>query len=70
MPEPVTQSRTHLRSTDLTNLAAMANAVKAAEATAPTRPHPGVKSAAANALGPVAALIDRTRDTIRKTMGK
>ncbi|MEU1012208.1 hemerythrin domain-containing protein [Streptomyces sp. NPDC005890] len=59
------------RSTDVTNLAAMAKAVKAAEAMAPTRPHPGVESAAANvALGPVAALMDRTKDAVRKAMGK
>jgi hemerythrin superfamily protein len=59
------------RSTDVTNLAAMAKAVKAAEAMAPTRPHPGVESAAANvALGPVAALMDRTRDAVRKAMGR
>ncbi|MEV6960704.1 hemerythrin domain-containing protein [Streptomyces sp. NPDC051207] len=59
------------RSTDVTNLAAMAKAVKAAEAMAPTRPHPGVQSAAANmALGPVAALMDRTKDAVRKAMGK
>ncbi|MFF9396154.1 hemerythrin domain-containing protein [Streptomyces griseoluteus] len=60
----------HLRrSTDVTNLAAMAKAVKAAEAMAPTRPHPGVESATANmALGPVAALMDRTKDAVRKTM--
>jgi hemerythrin superfamily protein len=58
------------RSTDVTNLAAMAKAVKAAEAMAPTRPHPGVESAAANvALGPVAALMDRTKDAVRKAMG-
>ncbi|MFF1301550.1 hemerythrin domain-containing protein [Streptomyces sp. NPDC058307] len=58
------------RSTDLTNLAAMAKAVKAAEAMAPTRPHPGVESGAANvALGPVAALMDRTKDAVRKAMG-
>lgn len=63
---------THIRrSTDVTNLAAMAKAIKAAEAMAPTRPHPGVESAAANvALGPVAALMDRTKDTVRKAMGK
>ncbi|MFF7177528.1 hemerythrin domain-containing protein [Streptomyces sp. NPDC008121] len=63
---------THIRrSTDSTNLAAMAKAVKAAEAMAPTRPHPGVESGAANmALGPVAALMDRTRDAVRKAMGK
>ncbi|MET9443747.1 hemerythrin domain-containing protein [Streptomyces sp. NPDC006610] len=59
------------RSTDVTNLAAMAKAVKAAQAMAPTRPHPGVESAAANmALGPVAALMDRTKDAVRKAMGK
>ncbi|MFD5575541.1 hemerythrin domain-containing protein, partial [Streptomyces cadmiisoli] len=58
------------RSTDVTNLAAMANAVKAAEAIAPTHPHPGIESGAANlALGPVAALMDRTKDAIRKAMG-
>ncbi|MFH8800781.1 hemerythrin domain-containing protein [Streptomyces sp. NPDC017936] len=62
---------THIRrSTDVTNLAAMAKAVKAAEALAPTRPHPGVESGAANvALGPVAALMDRTKDAVRKAMG-
>ncbi|MFG2772765.1 hemerythrin domain-containing protein [Streptomyces sp. NPDC048350] len=59
------------RSTDATNLAAMAKAVKAAEAMAPTRPHPGVESGAANvALGPVTALMDRTKDAVRKAMGK
>ena len=59
------------RSTDVTNLAAMAKAVKAAEAMAPTRPHPGVESATANvALGPVAALMDRAKDAVRKAMGK
>ncbi|MEU1024796.1 hemerythrin domain-containing protein [Streptomyces sp. NPDC005904] len=62
----------HLRrSTDAAGLAAMAEAVKAAEAMAPTRPHPGVESGAANlALGPVAALVDRTKDAVRKAMGK
>ncbi len=59
------------RSTDVTNLAAMAKAVKAAEAMAPTRPHPGVESATANvALGPVAAIMDRTKDAVRKAMGQ
>jgi hemerythrin superfamily protein len=59
------------RSTDVTNLAAMAKAVKAAEAMAPTRPHPGVEAASANvAVGPVAALMDRTKDAVRKAMGK
>jgi hemerythrin superfamily protein len=62
---------THIRrSTDVTNLAAMAKAIKAAEAMAPTRPHPGVESGAAhNAVGPVADLTDRTKDTVRKVMG-
>ncbi|MGA5285696.1 hemerythrin domain-containing protein [Streptomyces pseudogriseolus] len=58
------------RSTDVTDLAAMAKAIKAAEAMAPTRPHPGVESGAKNvALGPVAALMDRTKDAVRKAMG-
>jgi hemerythrin superfamily protein len=63
---------THIRrSTDVTNLASMAKAVKAAEALAPTHPHPGAESGAANvALGPVAALMDRTKDAVRKAMGK
>ncbi len=63
---------THIRrSTDITELASMAKAVKAAEAMAPTRPHPGVESAAANmTLGPVVALMDRTKDAVRKAMGK
>ncbi|MEU1889597.1 hemerythrin domain-containing protein [Streptomyces pristinaespiralis] len=62
---------THIRrSTDAAKLAAMARAVKAAEAMAPTRPHPGVESGAANmALGPVAALMDRTKDAVRGAMG-
>ncbi|MFF8315995.1 hemerythrin domain-containing protein [Streptomyces bobili] len=59
------------RSADATGLAAMARAVKAAEAMAPTRPHPGVESATANvALGPVAALMDRTRDAVRTAVGR
>ncbi|MFD5161969.1 hemerythrin domain-containing protein [Streptomyces hawaiiensis] len=63
---------THIRrSTDAGGLATLAKAVKAAEAMAPTRPHPGVESGAANvALGPVAALVDRTKDAVRKAMGK
>lgn len=63
---------THIRrSTDATNLALMARAIKAAESMAPTRPHPGIQSGAANmALGPVAALMDRTKDAVRKAMGK
>jgi hemerythrin superfamily protein len=41
-------------------------AVQAAEATAPTHPHPGTESAAKNLLvGPAAAVVDRVRDAIR-----
>jgi hemerythrin superfamily protein len=50
-------------------LRALATALKAAEATAPTRPHPGVESAKANLLlGPPAAVMDRVRDLLRKAM--
>ncbi|MFI6516907.1 hemerythrin domain-containing protein [Spirillospora sp. NPDC050679] len=52
-------------------LKAMAAAVKAAEATAPTHPHPGTESATKNMLvGPVAALMDRTRDALRNVKDK
>lgn len=50
---------------------AMAVGVKAAEALAPTHPHPGVETATENLLaGPLLAMKDRTRDVIRKAMGK
>ncbi|MCW2887469.1 MAG: hypothetical protein QOE54_5580 [Streptosporangiaceae bacterium] len=50
-------------------LKGMVAAVKAAEAIAPTHPHPGVESPTKNlALGPMAAVVDRTRDAIRKAM--
>jgi hypothetical protein len=43
--------------------------VRAAEAVAPTHPHPGVESAAANtAAGPLMSLFDRTKDMIREVM--
>ncbi|MEV0444718.1 hemerythrin domain-containing protein [Streptomyces spectabilis] len=59
------------RHTEPGRLTTMAAGVRAAEAVAPTRPHPGVESAAGNvALGPLAALVDRTRDAVRKAMGK
>ena len=52
-------------------LAGMARAVQAAQALAPTHPHPGVESPTANVLvGPFAAMIDRTRDVIRQAMNK
>lgn len=49
----------------------MAAAVKAAEATAPTHPHPGTESASKNMLvGPMAAVADRVRDMIRDARDK
>jgi hemerythrin superfamily protein len=54
--------------TDPSALRFMAGAVKAAEAVAPTHPHPGVESAAANLmLGPLAAIVDRVKDAVRGT---
>jgi hemerythrin superfamily protein len=47
----------------------LADAVRAAEAFAPTRPHPGVESATANlAAGPALAVVDRVRDAVRAAM--
>ena len=55
---------------DQERLERMARAVEAAEAIAPTRPHPGVESPIANlALGPVVAVVDKARDAIRKVLG-
>ena len=52
-------------------LRGMAVAVRAAEALAPTRPHPGVESATANLLlGPPLAIMDRARDLIRGALGR
>jgi hypothetical protein len=49
----------------------MAGTVRAAEAAAPTRPHPRLQGATANVLlGPPMAIMDRTRDAIRKTLGR
>ncbi|WP_030255036.1 hemerythrin domain-containing protein [Streptomyces violens] len=63
---------THLRAvSDRRALEGMAKAVKAAEAVAPTHPHPGAESAVANLLvTPVASVVDRTKDAIRAAMGK
>ncbi|WP_093607785.1 hemerythrin domain-containing protein [Streptomyces indicus] len=62
----------HVRRTSgAAQLATMAKALRAAEATAPTHPHPGVETGTRNALlGPVAAIVDRTRDAVRKVMGR
>jgi hypothetical protein len=47
------------------DLVRMTRTVKLAEATAPTMPHAGVESRAANLLaGPFAAMVDRARDAI------
>jgi hemerythrin superfamily protein len=44
----------------------LAVAVQAAEAAAPTRPHPGTESAAANAVAGIPlAVVDRIRDAVR-----
>jgi hypothetical protein len=54
-----------------TQLRGMAAMVKAAEAVAPTHPHPGMESAAKNlALGPAVALFDRTKDLVRQAMSR
>src|SRR5581483_4611816 len=43
----------------------LTSAVQAAEAIAPTRPHPGVESPLLNfAVGPFASMLDRARDLI------
>ena len=53
------------RKLDAGDLERMAAAVVAAEAIAPTRPHPGVESATLNfAVGPFASMLDRARDAI------
>jgi hemerythrin superfamily protein len=50
---------------DADDLKRMAAAVRAAQAIAPTRPHPGVESAKLNfAVGPFASMLDRARDLI------
>lgn len=49
-------------------LSTLATMVRAAEATAPTHPHPGVESAGANLVaGPFAAIVDRVRDAMRNS---
>jgi len=56
---------------DETTLRAMAAAVRAAEAVAPTHPHPRAgESATVNAaVGPVVGLADRVRDAVRSVLG-
>ena len=58
------------REVDDDDLKRMGAAVRAAEAIAPTRPHPGVESAKANfAVGPFASMLDRARDLIGQALG-
>lgn len=50
---------------DSERLERMKKAVEIAEAIAPTRPHPGFESAAANMIaGPFVSMVDRTRDAL------
>lgn len=52
-------------------LKGLAAAVRAAEAIAPTHPHPGTESATGNMLaGPFVAVMDRVRDMIRDARDK
>jgi hemerythrin superfamily protein len=47
----------------------LAKAVRAVQAIAPTRPHPGVESAKANfVVGPFASMLDRARDVINQAI--
>ena len=47
----------------------LASAVRAAEAIAPTRPHPGVESAKLNFIaGPFASMVDRARDALKQAI--
>jgi hemerythrin superfamily protein len=58
------------REVDADDLKRMGSAVRAAEAIAPTRPHPGVESAKLNfAVGPFASMLDRARDLIQQAIG-
>jgi len=57
------------RELDSADLKRMASAVQAAEAIAPTRPHPGVESAKLNfAVGPFASMLDRARDALQAAL--
>lgn len=57
-----------LRRRGQAELRGLAAAIKAAEAVAPTHPHPGVESAVKNLLfGAFASVTDRARDLFRRT---
>jgi hemerythrin superfamily protein len=52
-------------------LRALVPMLKVAEAVAPTHPHPGIESAAANYVaGPVLSLFDRTKDLVHKALDR
>lgn len=57
---------------DAGRLKRMASAVRAAEAVAPTHPHPSVGSSMTTNLvaGPLASLVDRTRDAVRAALAR
>jgi hemerythrin superfamily protein len=58
------------RTVDADDLKRMGAAVRAAEAIAPTHPHPGVESAKLNFfLGPFASMLDHARDLIERAIG-
>jgi hypothetical protein len=60
-----------LRRRGQAELRGLAAAIKAAEAVAPTHPHPGVESATRNLLlGAFAATADRIRDLLRRVTGR
>jgi len=55
---------------DVNELKRLTTAVRAAQAIAPTHPHPGVESAKLNFMvGPFASILDRARDAIRAAIG-
>jgi hemerythrin superfamily protein len=54
---------------DIAELKRLTTAVRAAQAIAPTHPHPGVESAKLNfVVGPFASMLDRARDAIRQAI--
>lgn len=57
---------------DPQTLERMAAAVRAAEAVAPTHPHPSVGSSMTTNLmaGPLASVVDRTRDAVRSVLDR
>lgn len=60
-----------LERNDDKTLRLMATAVRAAESVAPTHPHPlaGESVTVNAAVGPIAGVIDRTRDAVRSVLG-